>query len=472
MERVLRCAGAAGALLSLLAAGHLPGATAAATCSGVAKAKLKREAFEEVSRVPLGAEHRIGGTLPLALTGKAIAVREGFKRLEIDLKGNGLFRKKVTVKKPVVIELPGESREGVRSLLVYWRRGAWYASSASSLVGKILGQRVVLLDADLDGTFLGEGDHVWIGAGSPVRCDGRGLVAPEGALHRVELEISEHRIELRLEAVPRPEDATEEQWEALVAVNLFRTNTGLPPETLSTSRSSACQLHAEYLYLNDYDFSTPWDGVGSHEEVEGNPGYTADGREAAHNSVTGGTGDPAGRIAAMSRTMLHRVAFLGAAGEGIGVGAVSRCKNSSARGYSVIWTGAPRFPVDRPPVVVPAPGQSGVELRGKNERPAPVSPEMFYGRERGYPVSASFGRRQLSEVDLRLFVVEGRKEQPVEGFLFTPESPVHSTRPGNAQTAFFMPATPLEPGQRYVAVLSAKEAGEPVAFDWSFTTGQ
>lgn len=460
------------ALLSLLSTDRSAAASARAMGDDKTKARLKRDSFEDATCVPFGAEHRIDRTPPLALTGRVVDVREGSKRLEVDLEGDHRFTKKVTTKKPAVIDVPGENEAQSRSLLVYWRRGAWYACSASSLVGRIRGQRVVLLDADLDGAFIAEGDYVRVGDGSPVRCDGRGLITLDGVLHTMSLDLSGRSPELHLDQISRPEGVSKEQWLALAATNRFRTNTGLPPETLNAERSAACQLHAEYLYLNNYDYSKPWDGVGSHEEIEGNPGYTAQGREAAHNSVDGGSGDIAESIAAMSRSMLHRVAFLGPAREGLGVGAVSKSKNPSANGYSVIWTVAWHIQGDLAPVVVPAPGQSGVELFGQRERPAPISPARFYDRQRGYPISVSYGERQLSDVDLKLFALQGRREHPVEGFLFTPESPVHATRPKNQQSAFFMPAAPLKSGQRYVALFSARENGELVELDWSFTTGK
>jgi len=166
--------------------------------------------------------------------------------------------------------------------------------------------------------------------------------------------------------------------------------------------------------------------------------------------------------------MLHRVVYIGSSTSPFAVGSVDRSMNSSCAGYSVLWGSAPN-PLSVEEIVAhPAPGQRLEFLTGSPERPHVERAPDYYDRPRGYPVSVSFGRLPFSEVDLRVFV-DGERE-PLPGELFTPERPIHSTRPSNANTVFFSPKDPLKQSTTYRAEFQVTHEGELVRRVWFFST--
>lgn len=460
-------------VMAALACG-LTGTLAASTSeapscpAGQETVRLKVSLFKDVEQVPIAAEHAIGKTLPVALVGREVAVEEARGNLRIDTGGDGTFARRVTPRRPATFEL--ETKGGRLPLLVYREGERWCAASASSVVGELFDLSIRLIDSDLDGRFLGAGDHMAVGSGVPVAC-GEGRVALIGKrLYELELDASRRRPELTVKAIERPEGVSISQWRALLSLARFRASVGLPPVDLDATRSAGCQRHADYLYLNAYDFTKPWDGVGSHGEVEGHPGYSAEGVEAGKRGVIGAGGVAADQVRIMSTTMLHRISFLGPASIGAGVGEVRKSKSEGASGYTVLWCGRDLFLPEATPIVVPAPGQVDVPLVVEPEQPAPESEPDLYSAPRGYPISVTFGARPLRGVDLQLFRIKGKKDVPVPGSLFTPEAPVHSTRPLNAGTAFFLSKKPLPPETRFRAVFHAKEDGQPLSLTWTFTT--
>lgn len=426
---------------------------------------LREGELTDPTLVPLALERPLALGLAGALLPAPRSFEEQGRKLRIDTNGDGRMDKTISASKASIVEFDFDG-EG-RSLLLYSKEGDWMASPARLWRVKIGKSSLELLDANMDGEFEGREDWLRWKGGCFFRQEVKGLLPTENGLARFELVPKSGRLKLTLESLPRPEWANDLQWEALLAVNELRNASGLGPWTLDMERSIACQKHAEYLYLNNYDYKAPWDGVGSHDEIEGNPGFSKEGREAARNSSTSSSNDPAGTVIRQFQTMLHRTGYLGSSTSPFAVGSVDRSQNT-ARGYSVLWGSEPTPASIRDVVVHPAPGQVLSELAGRGERPPVEHAPNFYGRTRGYPISVSFGRQPLQNIELLVFAM-GEKG-PLQGELFTPERPIHSSRPSNAHTAFFSPEGPLKPGKTYRAEFRATDRGSPVQLIWYFNT--
>lgn len=427
--------------------------------------RLKKSTLKSHQLIPLAAEHEIKDHLPVELVGAEMLVEIRRKDLRIDTDGDGALDLTVSPRKPKVVDLTvGPSRKRV---LVFRKDGRWMACSASLLTAKIKRQEIELLDADLDGDFGGANDWVRWRSGTFFRQNDSRLLATEEGLARYEILDKANKPQLSFERLPRPEEANDLQWKALLTVNNHRNQGGLAPWTLDLDRSSACQEHAEYLYLNNYDYNKPWDGVGSHSQTPGNPGFSKEGLKAAKNSLTSGTADAAGAIDLMMCSMLHRTGYLGPAEGKFAVGAVDRSQNT-ASGYSVLWGEDPIVLTRHHIVVYPGPGQTITSLEVKAERPSVESNPRFYDTQRGYPISVSFSYLPLKDVRLALFDEKTGKTLP--GDLFTPEKPIHSTRRRNTNTAFFVADKPLSANSTFRAEFDALENDEPIRLVWWFKT--
>jgi hypothetical protein len=165
--------------------------------------------------------------------------------------------------------------------------------------------------------------------------------------------------------------------------------------------------------------------------------------------------------------MLHRLSFIGPATGGLGVGAVEGASNPSADGYSVVGCpdAEPRSLAEV--VVVPAPGQRRVRTTARDERPPVEAIPSFYDTERGYPISVTFGKLPLRATKLRLLDAKGNA---IAGECFTPERPIHSSRPSNGATAFFIARAPLASDAEYTVEFAAEHAGAPLVWRWTFRT--
>jgi hypothetical protein len=452
----------------------LAGLAAAQTPVGKDRSfRLKPAVLRDAVRVPLALRFAITPKGLPAVAGRSVPVQITDKQLQLDLDGDGRFEKRIAAKKPKVIEVSSTSKDGkatVRQLLVAHAQTGWWATSASLLKGKQGGTEVLLLDADLDGGFAGQNDWLAFGEGSLHRVEpALRLVADGDFLGSYELITMARSARLVVQPLGQGKDANRLQWLALLVTNEFRTSVGLPPTRLDPVRCDGCQKHALYLQLNNYDYSKPWDGVGSHDEVPGNPGYTKEGHRAAKRHATSGTPDAALGIREQTGSMLHRLSYLGAATGGLGVGAIAGANNSSAAGYSVVGgpTASPKNLSEV--VVVPAPGQRNVPSRIKTERPNVEDDPSFYRRARGYPISVTWGSLGVTQSSLQLFDGRGKR---VSGRCFTPEKAVHSTRPSNGSSAFFVTDQPLQSSTDYTVEFTATERGKPIRWRWTFATSK
>ena len=411
--------------------------------------------------VPLAIEHEIHSQLPRALSpdGRTRKVARDQGALRVDSNGDGELDRQVSARSPQV----------VGSLILYHKRGAWYAAPATLLKGTVGGRRIELLDVDLDGRF-GTADYVRWDKGSFYRQNDTRLAPTKKGSARYQLRKERDAWVLELTSIKRPAEIGKAEWRGLVHLNLWRSSVGLAPLRHNATLSEGCQKHADYLQHNGNDANEAGGNpMGVHGESADKPGYTKEGLDAAKHSNIVAVADPVQAIDLQTPTMLHRVLFLAPHDRGLGIGVAGNPDSKRAEGYAVIRTGAGLVSRVRDIVVVPAPGQRKVPILAKPEFPVPEKDPGCYQRKPGYPVSVTFGTLKLKQVSLKLF--RGRDGKvPVSGFLFTPAQPVHSSLPNNNFSAFFLPKYPLRRGSTYLAVFEARLKDKRVRLVWSFQT--
>jgi hypothetical protein len=422
--------------------------------------------YEDADRIPLAVERVVVDRVPEALVpgSRRCVVHE--ERLEIDVNGDGEIDVVVHANRPRVVGfVDGGTR---RPILFYSKLRTWYAAPGAGLRGTIEGVPLELLDADLDGDFAGAVDYVRWGDGAFARRHESRLLAGDHELWSYTLRRDGNRWQFDATLDPRPAEANDPQWEALMTANRFRRRIGLPALRLDLERCAACRKHADYLVQNPEIYSAAWNGVGPHDEDPERPGFSLEGQKAARGSSITTETNPAAAVEIDTTTMLHRVGYLCAASDGFGVGWVVAGDPVDRKGYSVTWTGWESTKDTGLPIVVPGVGQRRVPTTCTPEIPPVENPADFYSKPRGYPISVTIAELPLKKLSIQLFADAGAT--PVRGACFTPDAPIHSTRPQNARTAFFVADEPLRRSHRYVAVFDAIDGEKPVHLVWGFAT--
>jgi hypothetical protein len=465
-----------------LLASFLAGVFAIAPAAGAPKSpKLQRGVLAGPEAVPLAPELQLTGTLRQFPAGAARArlasllegrwtLKDRGNKLGVRLSADSPLVKSLSPKKPHALKLEAEGRK--LDLLFYVRHGDWFAAPAAVLGGRLGRDRIEFLDADLDGRFDEDEDCVRFRGGAFRRCATSRLLPIDEELARFEIGEEARKPVVVLTPLPRPEGLDDDMWRAQHVFNAFRNGVGLAPVALDIERCDGCRKHARYLKLNGDSPRTPLEN--SHDEEKGKPGYTPEGHEAALRTCISHDPDPGVAIGEQTRTLFHRLWYLGPSEAGFAVGSKKGSRVAGVPGYCVIWGAMPRVPAGGRPVVVPGPGQTGVPRACKGEYPRVEGRPHFYSDPRGYPISVSFGEIPLSGFGLELRDEAGR---PVPGTLFSPEAPIVSSRPRNRRTAFFVAHGVLAAEARYEATFTADLAGpggkkRPVRLTWSFRTGK
>lgn len=414
---------------------------------------VKAITLDNPAPLPLALRFRIEEGVPEALLPGGCRIEAESKALRVGPDASGKGHSSVRKGHPKMLKLA--TGESTRTLLFFDLLGRWYAAPAQGWVTK--GRlKLEILDADFDGRPLSKGDWVRQPSQPFTRVGPWHRIALAAGSAELEAEAAGRTWKVVVRPLQQPDDASELQLAGLASCNRIRVLAGLPPLLLDVERSRKCQLHATYLYLNGYDYSAPWDGVGSHEEVEGRPGYTAEGREAAHSAVTSGHPDPEVSVWGMVYTMMHRLSYLSAPDIGLGIGAEARSKVAGARGYSVVWGAKPQLGPTDVPVVLPAPGATGVPVAFRPERPRVEGIEGFYAGARGFPITVSHGGQSLEDARVTLYrhLRRGIVEE-VAGYRFSHERPRHHTRPENGYTTMFVAKAPLTAETTYIVEFTA-----------------
>lgn len=424
---------------------------------------MKAATLTATDYLPHAIRYPIDGKLPVELVGAGVQIAAVDKRGTLEVAPTKPKGTKTRVgKSPKVVAITSGGRE--QHIVIYRDAGSFFASPADLWRGKVSRQEMTFLDGDLDGRWDGDNDWLRVGTGCFYRQNQLRLAMVGDVLMRYAFDDEKKRVTVT--PVPKPEQCNDLQWRALSVLNRFRSASGLSPMLVDLKRSDACQKHAVYLFLNGYDYTKPWDGVGSHNEVPGNPGYTKEGHDAAQKHATSGTSDAASAIDGQSRTMLHRTPLIGPV-NGFGVGACDQSKVGTS-GYSVIGGDKPSVEKLDELVIVPAPNQVDVPHFIKGERPNVERDPAFYQRGRGYPISVTYGRLELTDITIEL--ASGKRRKQVVGDLFSHEKPIHRTRPSNSRTAFFVAGQSLSGKTQYYVTFRAKHRGQVVERRWTFKT--
>lgn len=408
-------------------------------------------------RVPLRAERAVRDRVPPPFAAAPLAVTVAPDALWLDADGDGTTETKVLAAEPRVVFL-GPAPRSVPVL--FQRKGdAWTACSASLLRGTRGKVVFELLDVDLDGRFDGEADERRVGDGAFGPHGGARRLGLDEGLATYEVARDGDATVLRLLGVRRPDGVSDDAWDGLAVLSAARLRLGLAAPGVDVARSRACEKHCAYLVENRAAPETA--GLGAHEEQADRPGYSADGAAAGGSSVLSPIGDVADGVASFVPTMLHRDALLAPPSWAYGIGCAR-----GARGWTAVWGAEVDVPPGAP-LVVPAPGQTGVPPQGSAEHPEPDDPPGWYGRPRGYPVAAYLDR-PLANPTLRLLDADGTS---VAARTWGPGRPVNAARASrSARTVVLMPEAPLARGARYRAELSGTSDGAVVRWAWAFTT--
>lgn len=427
---------------------------------------LQRVADVDGRVLPLRSEHALVDRIPPPLVPGGQPVRLDGRTLHVDTDGDGVPDTALEPGTPRILAVRRPPQVAPRDLHFQWKLGTWFVASAALLRGRLGDQQVELLDVDADGDFAGRADAIrWNDNAFQRHLATRRLQAgPLIVRYDVRQAAEGPVLAVRPEAAPELGRAEAAAYEDL---GRWRAQVGLGPQPVDAARCAACAWHARYLVLNsrnpDDAEAATGDGA-SHSEDPAREGYTPQGAQAAGASAIS-PGPLKGLIGRFASTMLHRTSLLAPAEEPIGLAAFQEGRHV----WSLLWGGWPSALDNDGPVVVPAPGQTGVPTRGAGEWPPPDAPADFYKAPRGYPISVTLQPLDLRMPTLRLFAADGVTAIP--GRVWSPDEPIAASHRSNGGSIFLMPLEPLQRGQAYWVVFEAQRAGQPVRHVWTFTTG-
>jgi uncharacterized protein YkwD len=248
---------------------------------------------------------------------------------------------------------------------------------------------------------------------------------------------------------------------ALARVNYYRALERVMPLSIDPAVERGASAHVSYYVLNQGNQTMA--GMGLHDEVQGNPGFTgvdSDARAKAAGANdwyvdenVGLAGEPEATVDWFVNTVNHRLNLLHPSAVHLGYAASA---NPPIDVFDIGFSG------DRPavalPSVYPADGQPGVPTSADLQEtpdPAPGAP-----RPLGYPITISF--HVQDEVSFASSQLADPSGQPLQ--LYTLEKKW-------LRSLALIPARPLQPGQTYVVQVSGMANGQPFSKSWSFTTG-
>ena len=419
---------------------------------------LETAVLADPFRIPPWAEHRITDSLPSALVWADVPVRVKGASLEIDAALDGRFATKVDAARPQVVSVGPDAR--ARKVIIHRRAGAWYAASPLVARATVDGTAIEFLDAQADGVFDGPDDLVRFGDGAfrPLKESEFGWT-PKGLVRfRLKREGGALTVATIREPDPRWEDGG--AVAGMDALNRWRNAAGLAPQRIDEARWRACGEHHEYWRRN---------GFSAHDQDPERPAATADGALAGKSSSVWASPGPEEFVTRIAGSVLHRSSTIGRASEGVGFFA--------GRSGCLLW-GAQISGASRDfPVLVPGAGQTGVPLQCEPEAPNPERDPAFYGKARGFTISATWSGvddRPFGGVggDVRLELTPEGAKAPLPGTLFCAATPYHSGfRYGYPDdSVIFVADTPLAPGTTYVARVRADGEDGPIDFSWRFRT--
>lgn len=237
----------------------------------------------------------------------------------------------------------------------------------------------------------------------------------------------------------------------------IRIRAGLRPLALDRAKSADCDKHCDYLKLNK--LSNGSGGLSSHEESEGNPGYTPEGAAAGKGSNLAFSGNFRSDLMSWYASVWHAVPMLDptmrevAIASRNGVGMMYFTRHDGFQDQISLHpadkaTGIPRTFSDHGEIPNPVPGtQAGVGC--------------------GFPILVRLARPYRELVSAEVLDPAGKL---VAGTTSSPVRPATDQWPTNSDCAAFIPSKPLAPNSTYR--VKFKFAEETEAVGWSFTTAK
>ncbi len=241
-------------------------------------------------------------------------------------------------------------------------------------------------------------------------------------------------------------------WER---VNFYRKLAGLDEVAMDDDLSKGAAAHASYLFVNH----VPW-GLGAHDEKEGDPGYTLEGKAAGQASDIE-WGPPTEAVEELMSELFHRIPILRPSLGKIGVG---QADGGHITVIDLTQGIVGQVDVERV-IAYPVPDQTDVPTRFGSESPDPIPSDA--SRPAGYPVTLTQYDRSFKVTEATATLADG-DGNPVDVHLSTPEKPAHEIYQLN--TIAMIPAHPLKSGTKYTAHVTCKMGGVPFDKTWSFTT--
>lgn len=257
-------------------------------------------------------------------------------------------------------------------------------------------------------------------------------------------------------AIAQHEDPPLQQ--ALEKVNSYRHEAGLSSAELDETLSAGCLAHCRYMSVNNPDGFRE----NPHDEVEGKPHFSPEGRLAARNSPISYIGSAEKAVDEWMSTMLHRIPLLRRGLKRVGIGMFGRIIAMDCQ-QGIEWSRR------RGPVLWPPDKASGIPVAFNRlgEVPSPVPGGLGNAARAGYPVTIQFVLgTKIENGSMRLLNPRG---QPVRCYVSTPQKPLvkHSV---TAEFLGLIPRSWLKPGATYTVVAACTADGKLFRKTWSFTT--
>lgn len=254
---------------------------------------------------------------------------------------------------------------------------------------------------------------------------------------------------------PAPAEFAAPARAALDAVNELRSHMGLECMALVAEINVASQLHCDYYQQNIEDKACTGN---AHGEVESCPGYVAAmfsqrmslaGYQGSPRSeVMAFSGDPARAVAMWINSVYHRTPLVSPWIREMGYGGTEDCDTVDlGRGPEVSGDVT---------AVYPYPGQVDVprEFDGSREGPMPPEPES------GWPSASPVHLYAQDYTVTSHEVFEGSSCQDLP----------HQWLDDSDDHYILYPDVPFKPSTLYRVRITGTRGGQPLDFDWTFTT--
>ncbi len=324
---------------------------------------------------------------------------------------------------------------------------------AVRLAKGVAGEDLVFADLDGNGRFDDAGVDGWTVAGNThvVPYESPLFVGTQEV--RLEFPATGAPAEVSYTAIPIP--GSPAQREALALVNELRLRNGIPPVTLDSNLSRACDLHAQYCARNG----------ATHDEVPGKPKYTEEGARSGKDSSIVVAPLPVEAVATVYCQFFHRFSITDPGTRALGIGQ----GGNVVQHYVVIdGIGALKPRPWRWPCVVPAVGSTGQPREfDLQERVAPPGGKPMAG----FPVTLQFPRADVKEVRAEFRAAGGNREA-VPHHPSWPGNPVNPKFPDNFDTIALLPYERLDPNARYSLRVRFLWQGKEEEVSGEFATGR